>query len=241
MKVYKIRIRDKLFVIKDDRLSPMTYAKLKELGYGSEDWKNWSQEQANKIVQQGIKKKSNNPTGKRSESSNSQSIGHYETLSHPSDLTHLLRENADAVGYPFFKDACNKYTNQGINILQRFRQGTQTPEDKDVVATLKQSMRPMDKNIKLYRTNNKITVKNNSGLEKNPLTSASIYSDMVIPENEGRVVEVIEFLVDAGVPMCSLNNSGEGEVLLDSEHMNYEVVNERYKDGISYKTIRVMK
>lgn len=38
--------------IEDDRLSPMTYRKLKEMGYGHEDWKDLSQEQANKIVQQ---------------------------------------------------------------------------------------------------------------------------------------------------------------------------------------------
>lgn len=37
--------------IDDDRLSPMTYAKLKELGYSSEDWEGWTQEYANKIVE----------------------------------------------------------------------------------------------------------------------------------------------------------------------------------------------
>lgn len=36
--------------LKDDRLSPMTYKKLKELGYTHEKWKDLSQEQANKIV-----------------------------------------------------------------------------------------------------------------------------------------------------------------------------------------------
>ena len=34
----------------DERLSPMTYKKLKEMGYTSEKWKNLTQEQANKIV-----------------------------------------------------------------------------------------------------------------------------------------------------------------------------------------------
>ena len=46
--------------IKDDRLSPMTYKKLKELGYGREDWKNLTQEQANKIVQQNKSESSSN-------------------------------------------------------------------------------------------------------------------------------------------------------------------------------------
>ena len=37
--------------IEDERLSPMTYAKLKELGYSSEDWEGWTQEYANKVVE----------------------------------------------------------------------------------------------------------------------------------------------------------------------------------------------
>ena len=36
--------------IEDDRLSPMTYKKLKEMGYNSDKWKNLTQEEANKIV-----------------------------------------------------------------------------------------------------------------------------------------------------------------------------------------------
>lgn len=39
--------------LEDDRLSPMTYKKLKEMGYDSEKWKNLTQEQANKIVASG--------------------------------------------------------------------------------------------------------------------------------------------------------------------------------------------
>jgi len=39
--------------VSDERLSPMTYHKLKEMGYGPEKWKNLTQEQANKIVEQG--------------------------------------------------------------------------------------------------------------------------------------------------------------------------------------------
>lgn len=37
--------------IDDERLSPMTYAKLKELGYSSDDWEGWTQEYANKVVE----------------------------------------------------------------------------------------------------------------------------------------------------------------------------------------------
>lgn len=49
---------DKQYVkdsVKDDRLSPMTYKKLKEAGYSSDDWKNWTQEEANEKIHSGEK------------------------------------------------------------------------------------------------------------------------------------------------------------------------------------------
>lgn len=68
---YKIKYKNKSYLVKakdtqsaldglsvvvpelsDERLSPMTYKKLKELGYSHETWKNLTQEKANKIVQQ---------------------------------------------------------------------------------------------------------------------------------------------------------------------------------------------
>lgn len=59
MKKYKVTFKDGSSVIvhskegvEDERLSPMTYKKLKELGYNSEKWKNLTQEQANRIVAQ---------------------------------------------------------------------------------------------------------------------------------------------------------------------------------------------
>ena len=45
--------------IEDDRLSPMTYKKLKELGYDKNKWQNLTQEQANKIVQSNATSNSN--------------------------------------------------------------------------------------------------------------------------------------------------------------------------------------
>ena len=38
-----IKVADRIYELKDDRLSPMTYSKLKEMGYTSEDWKGWDQ------------------------------------------------------------------------------------------------------------------------------------------------------------------------------------------------------
>lgn len=53
--------------IKDERLSPMTYRKLKEYGYNSDRWKNLTQEQANKIVQQHENKQSTSSAEKKTE------------------------------------------------------------------------------------------------------------------------------------------------------------------------------
>lgn len=46
--------------VNDDRLSPMTYKKLKELGVRPQQWRNWSQEQANRFIaskEQGVSEK----------------------------------------------------------------------------------------------------------------------------------------------------------------------------------------
>lgn len=48
--------------IKDERLSPMTYSKLKELGYDQDDWKDLTQEQANELVAKGRKEITNKET-----------------------------------------------------------------------------------------------------------------------------------------------------------------------------------
>lgn len=49
------KLRNKLSKeeVEDERLSPMTYKKLTEMGYNSNDWKGWTQEKANAIVAKG--------------------------------------------------------------------------------------------------------------------------------------------------------------------------------------------
>ena len=76
-----IKAGDKLFELNDDRLSPMTYSKLKEMGYTSEDWKDWDQEHANKVVAEGIQSSTQN---KESESENSQTSA-TETTAKPTN------------------------------------------------------------------------------------------------------------------------------------------------------------
>lgn len=83
MKVFKIKVGDRKFIVKaedsitavrklqdiqlaDDRLSPMTYKKLKELGYTNNQWKDWTQEQANKVVAS-HEEKANQETRKKEE------------------------------------------------------------------------------------------------------------------------------------------------------------------------------
>ena len=95
MKIFKIKVGDRKFIVKaedsvtavkklmgktleDDRLAPMTYKKLKELGYTNNQWKNWTQEQANKVVAS-HEEKANQETRKKeekgSESKNSEKLG----------------------------------------------------------------------------------------------------------------------------------------------------------------------
>ena len=58
--------------IRDERLSPMTYRKLKEYGYNHNQWKNLSQEQANKIVAQHEQKNKNTQSKKSENTQNKQ-------------------------------------------------------------------------------------------------------------------------------------------------------------------------
>lgn len=88
MKQYKVKLKDsnKVFYIQaenevdayrgvktmnDERLSPMTYKKLKELGYSSEDWQKWDQKQANEIVAKGSKQGISNSSRQEKETNSS--------------------------------------------------------------------------------------------------------------------------------------------------------------------------
>ena len=57
--------------IKDERLSPSTYKALKELGVGPNQWKNWSQEQANRYIEQ-KKQKAGKKNEEKKEASSSE-------------------------------------------------------------------------------------------------------------------------------------------------------------------------
>lgn len=50
--------------VNDDRLSPTTYKKLKELGVKPEQWRNWSQEEANRFIASKEQKSKSNKSGK---------------------------------------------------------------------------------------------------------------------------------------------------------------------------------
>lgn len=89
MKTFKITSKDKTYIVKavdsytaihrlrsslkDERLSPMTYKKLKELGYNSNTWKDLSQEEANKIVSAGKQSNSGKPNKQETKQSKNNS------------------------------------------------------------------------------------------------------------------------------------------------------------------------
>lgn len=50
--------------LKDERLSPMTYKKLKELGVKPEQWKKWTQEEVNKFIASRSKKEESSKSKK---------------------------------------------------------------------------------------------------------------------------------------------------------------------------------
>ena len=92
MKMFKIKVGDRKFIVKaedsvtavkklmgktleDDRLAPMTYKKLKELGYTNNQWKNWTQEQANKIIASHKEKATQETQKKEEKSSESKNSG----------------------------------------------------------------------------------------------------------------------------------------------------------------------
>lgn len=60
---------DAIKKIKDERLSPSTYKALKELGVGPNQWKNWSQEQATKYIEQRRQKSGEKKESKSEETS----------------------------------------------------------------------------------------------------------------------------------------------------------------------------
>lgn len=89
MKTFKITSKHKTYIVKavdsytaihrlrsslkDERLSPMTYKKLKELGYNSNTWKDLSQEEANKIVSTGKQTNSTKPNKQETKQSKNNS------------------------------------------------------------------------------------------------------------------------------------------------------------------------
>ena len=61
--------------IEDDRLAPMTYKKLKEFGYTSDDWGDWTQEQANEVV-----RKHSEGQGEQAESGSEEEVSESEEV-----------------------------------------------------------------------------------------------------------------------------------------------------------------
>lgn len=114
MKSYKITHKNKIYTVKakdsidaiekvkevqDERLSPMTYRKLKEFGYNHNQWKNLSQEQANKIVASHEQKKSSTQNEK-SENSQSNKTKSSEKANKEKNNLNQIYKNGEYADYP---------------------------------------------------------------------------------------------------------------------------------------------
>lgn len=112
----KIRIKSK-----DERLSPMTYKKLREIGYDENKWKNLSQEQANKIVAE------HKPTPNKSADKPDVSNKPKPEQKHALTENKLTREQIDSkikeLDYKlrFRGDRRDKYENSYDDILSKYK------------------------------------------------------------------------------------------------------------------------
>lgn len=126
MKSYKITHKNKTYIVKakdsidavkkieevqDERLSPMTYRKLKEFGYTHNQWKNLSQEQANKIVASHEQKKLASTEQKKSVEK--KSTNSLQNLS-PKEKAKIL-ESTKENGFPTSKTVLTALKMNGID------------------------------------------------------------------------------------------------------------------------------
>ena len=132
-----------------------------------------------------------------------------------------------------------EYINNGAEINKRFREGLSTKEDLNLIKTLQKGMAPIPVGIKIFRTNTVETIKNNKGLELNPILSCTPNNSEIIPENIGEVKEKLEILVDKDTRLRVMSNPYEDEVILNGQDIDYKVIKQKEVDGIKYKTLWV--
>lgn len=215
----------------DERLAPTTYRKLRELGYSENSWKDMTQKEANALIEKhlGESKKLSALTPLKSVKASD-----YEELSSLRDLIYHRRLQP-----VLYSDAEADYLKHGREINERIRSGHATGQDKQIIKELQKGMAPIDKNIKLYRTNTVETIIDGGGLENSPIMSCTCVKQLIIPENKNKVRENLEFLVDRGTNIRVVNNAEEAEVLLNGENVAYDVLDEWEEDGVLYKQIHI--
>lgn len=112
--------------MKDERLSPMTYKKLKELGVSNKQWAGWTQEQANAYIRNKSGKKTSEKSSEKISSSESlkkiksiASVTNVSNKKQAEDIVNALVE-ADAKTYDDVKSVAKKINSKldGVDIYE---------------------------------------------------------------------------------------------------------------------------
>lgn len=97
--------------MRDERLSPMTYKKLRELGYDENKWQNLTQEQANKIVAQHNTSTAKSSSNVKTEKTEAPKLSAQQIDDKIKDLQHQLK---------FRGDRLDKYQNAYDDIVSKY-------------------------------------------------------------------------------------------------------------------------
>lgn len=253
MKIYKIRrLRDsKTYFVKakdeadavsrleDDRLSPMTYKKLRELGYDSEKWKNLTQEQANEII--ASSSQNNQNKGTQELNNKSRQINYANLVRNTSDINY---NSGNSSNYIIAKDYI---VNEGRGLNERLSKPEDqlSEEEKSVKSAIENSMIPAPVDFKTYRTDDiNWLSKFSEGniIDLGVYISSSIYSNLVIPENQNKVKQRIVFNIPKDSDILATNNAGEGEIAIGGKNQTAVIDKiEKDTDGIPIYYISIKR
>lgn len=186
--MYKIRHHNKEYFVKandaidavshvmrylsDERLSPMSYRKLKELGYDSESWKGKTQEWANAII-----RKHENNTAK---SSGARNTGHKNKVQRIASESNLDITNAqfksedDRNNFTYIINKIERYLKSD---KERFERGGDTYNTKEELAS---RIRHSSKQLEDYKKLSRLAQQNDFEITVSPY-SGSVYA---IPKGE---------------------------------------------------------